>query len=237
METVKMKTMEEILDDISENISRIEFTKIYDKNGKNIFDLNTVLKNPENANEIIESFCNKIGYINLSTNKNVPVYINPEQVHAVEVENYDIEEDEFLKTRVIIVFKKENYFIELYFSTYSDFREKFKLEMKNIPYIFVEKKLKVTENASRNASEVAYKLEQSTIKIYNNINYSIRKLTASRGDFQNIISESRKKVIYYIEIPENKLYSRGTEISKFTKFSDRKLAGHEIIEAAYVIEN
>ena len=135
-----MKTMEEILDDISENISRIEFTKIYDKSGKNIFDLNTVLKNPENANEIIESFCNKIGYINLSTNKNVPVYINPGQVHAIEVENYNIEEDEFLKTRVIIVFKKENYFIELYFSTYSDFSEKFKLEMKNIPYIFVEKK-------------------------------------------------------------------------------------------------
>lgn len=46
-----------------------------------------------------------------------------------------------------------------------------------------------------------------------------------------------KKVIYYIEIPENKIYSKGTEISKFTKFSDRKLAGHEIVEAAYVIEN
>ena len=125
MGTVKMKTMEEILDDISENISRILFSRVYDKNGKIIFDLNTDLKKPENANEIIENFCKKNSYIKLLTNKNVPVYINPEQVHAVEVENYDIKEDEFLKTRVIIVFKKENYFIELYFSTYSDFREKF----------------------------------------------------------------------------------------------------------------
>lgn len=237
MKAVKMKTMEEILDDISENISRIEFTKIYGENGEIIFDLNTVLKNPENANEVIESFCNKKGYINFSANKNATLYINPEQVHAVEVENYIIKEDEFLKTRVIIAFKKENYFIELYFSTYSDFREKFKLEMKNIPYIFVEKNLKVTENASRNASEVTYKLEQSTIKIYNNINYSIRRLTATREDFQNIIRESRKKIIYYIEIPENKLYSRGTEISEFAKISDKKLDGNEVIEAAYVIEN
>ena len=171
MKAVKLKTMEETLNDVSENISRIEFTKIYDEKGKIVFDLNTVLKNPKNANEIIESFCNKKGYINLSANKNVPVYINPEQVHAVEVENYDIKEDEFLKTRVIIVFKKENYFIELYFSTYSDFREKFKLEMKNIPYIFVEKNLKVTEDASGNASKVTYELEQSTIEIYNNINF------------------------------------------------------------------
>ena len=233
MEKVKMKTTKEILNDISENISRIEFTKIYDGKGKIIFDLNTVLKNPENANEIIENFCKKNSYINLSANKNVPVYINPEHVHAVEVENYDIKEDEFLKAKVIVAFKKENYFIELYFDTYSDFREKFKLEMKNIPYIFVEKKLKITENASK----LVCKLEQWTIKIYNNINYSIRKLTTSREDFQNIIRESRKKVIYYIEIPENKLYSRGTEISQFTKISDKKLDGNEVIEAAYVIEN
>lgn len=237
MKTVKLKTMEEILNDVSENISRISFARVYDKNGKIIFDYDTPLKKPEKHKEMIKSFCEKNGYINLSTNKNATLYINPEQVHAVEVENYIIKEDEFLKTRVIIVFKKENYFIELYFSTYSDFCEKFKSEMKNIPYIFVDKKLKVTENASRNASEVTYELEQSTIEIYNNINYSIRRLTTTREDFKNIIRESRKKVIYYIEIPENKLYSRGTEISQFTQSSDRKLDGHEIIEAAYVIEN
>jgi len=109
--------------------------------------------------------------------------------------------------------------------------------MKNIPYIFVEKILKVTESASRNASEVTYELEQSTIEIYNNINYSIRKLTTTRKDFQNIIRESRKKVIYYIEIPENKLYSSGTEISKFTQSSNEKFDENEVIEAAYVIEN
>ena len=49
MKAIKMKTMEEILDVISENVSRIEFTKIYDGKGKIIFDLNTDLKKPENA--------------------------------------------------------------------------------------------------------------------------------------------------------------------------------------------
>lgn len=39
-----MKTMEEILNDVSENISRISFSRVYDKNGKIIFDYDTPLK-------------------------------------------------------------------------------------------------------------------------------------------------------------------------------------------------
>jgi hypothetical protein len=142
MKAIKMKTMEEILNDVSENISRISFARVYDKNGKIIFDYDTPLKKPEKHKEMIKSFCEKNGYINLSTNKNATLYINPEQVHAVEVENYIIKEDEFLKTRVIIAFKKENYFIELYFSTYSDFREKIQIGNEKYSLYFCRKNTK-----------------------------------------------------------------------------------------------
>lgn len=231
MEEVKMKTMEEILNDVSENISRILFSRVYDKNGKIIFDLNTDLKKPENANEIIENFCKKNSYIKLLTNKNVPIYINPEQVHAVEVENYwyDIWDKKFFQSRITVAFKKEKYLFEFFLDKYLNVYEEINEKMKKFPYIFTRKELELTGIVS--------KLEHFSIKINDDEKYSIRQLTTRREDFQSIISESRKNVIYYIEIPESKLYVADTGMADFKKYVGGKLAGHEIIEAAYVIEN
>lgn len=231
MKAVKMKTMEEILNDVSENISRILFSRVYDKNGKIIFDLNTDLKKPEKAKEMIESFCEKNGYIKLSTNKNVPVYINPEQVHAVEVENYwyDVWDNKFFQSRVTVAFKKEKYLFEFFLDKHFNVYEEINKKMREFPYIFTKKELELTGIVS--------KLKHFSIKINNDEKYSIRRLTSSREDFQNIIHESRKNVVYYIEIPESKLYVADTGMADFKKYVGGKLAGHEIIEAAYVIEN
>ena len=84
---------------------------------------------------------------------------------------------------------------------------------------------------------IVSKLKHFSIKINNDEKYSIRRLTARREDFQNIIHESEKNVVYYIEIPESKLYVADTGIADFKKYVGGKLAEHEIIEAAYVIEN
>lgn len=231
MKAIKMKTMEEILDVISENVSRIEFTKIYDGKGKIIFDLNTDLKKPENANEIIENFCKKNSYIKLLTNKNVPIYINPEQVHAVEVENYwyDIWDKKFFQSRITVAFKKEKYLFEFFLDKHFNVYEEINKKMREFPYIFTKKELELTV--------VFSKLKHFSIKINNDEKYSIRRLTTSREDFQNIIHESEKNVVYYIEIPESKLYVTDTGMAVFKKCINGKLAGHEIIEAAYVIEN
>lgn len=231
MKAVKMKTMEEILNDVSENISRILFSRVYDKNGKIIFDLNTDLKKTENANEIIENFCKKNGYIKLLTNKNVPVYINPAQIHAIEVENYwyDVWDKKFFQSRVTVAFKKEKYLFEFFLDKYLNIYEEINEKMREFPYIFTKKELELTGIVS--------KLKHFSIKINNDEKYSIRRLTARREDFQSIISESRKNVVYYIEIPESKLYVADTGMADFKKYVGGKLAGHEIIEAAYVIEN
>lgn len=101
--------------------------------------------------------------------------------------------------------------------------------MREFPYIFTKKELELTV--------VFSKLKHFSIKINNDEKYSIRRLTTSREDFQNIIHESEKNVVYYIEIPESKLYVTDTGMAVLKKCINGKLAGHEIIEAAYVIEN
>ena len=101
--------------------------------------------------------------------------------------------------------------------------------MREFPYIFTKKELELTG--------VFSKLKHFSIKINNDEKYSIRRLTTSREDFQNIIHESEKNIVYYIEIPESKLYVTDTGMAVFKKCINGKLAGHEIIEAAYVIEN
>ena len=231
MEEVKVKTMKEILNDVSENISRILFSRVYDKNGKIIFDYDTPLKKPEKVKEMIESFCNKNGYIKLLTNKNVPVYINPAQIHAIEVENYwyDVWDKKFFQSRVTVAFKKEKYLFEFFLDKYLNVYEEINEKMKKFPYIFTRKELELTGIVS--------KLEHFSIKINDDEKYSIRQLTTRRKNFQSIISESRKNVVYYIEIPESKLYVADTGMADFKKYVGGKLAGHEIIEAAYVIEN
>lgn len=180
---------------------------------------------------MIESFCNKNGYIKLSTNKNMSVYINPEQVHAVEVENYwyDVWDNKFFQSRVTVAFKKEKYLFEFFLDKHFNVYEEINKKMREFPYIFTKKELELTGIVS--------KLKHFSIKINNDEKYSIRRLTSSREDFQNIIHESRKNVVYYIEIPESKLYVADTGMADFKKYVGGKLAGHEIIEAAYVIEN
>lgn len=218
MEKIKMKTMEEILNDVSENISRISFSRVYDKNGKIIFDYDTPLKKPEKAKEMIESFCNKNGYIKLSTNKNMPVYINPEQVHAVEVENYwyDVWDNKFFQSRITVAFKKEKYLFEFFLDKHFNVYEEINKKMREFPYIFTKKELELTV--------VFSKLKHFSIKINNDEKYSIRRLTTSREDFQNIIHESEKNVVYYIEIPESKLYVTDTGMAVFKKCINGKLA-------------